>query len=73
MQDALGDLNDIVVQDRLARDAIEPLATRRGELAARKAFAAGRLSGRETARFQSVEKDAKRTFGAFAKAPPFWE
>ena len=73
MQDALGDLNDIVVQDRLARDAIDPPAARRGELAAKKAFAAGRLSGRDTARFQSLEKDAKRTFGAVAKAPAFWE
>jgi CHAD domain-containing protein len=57
VQDALGDLNDIVVQHRLAK----------------KAFAAGRFSKRDTARFQSVGKDAKRTFGALVKAPPFWE
>ena len=35
----------------------------------RKAFAAGRLAGREEARFASALKDAERIYAAFAQAP----
>jgi hypothetical protein len=40
--------------------------------AASKAFAAGRLSGREEGRVASVLKDAERASANFAKAKPFW-
>jgi len=36
------------------------------------AFAAGRLSGRESARFDSVMRTAESTYRKFAKAKPFW-
>ena len=39
---------------------------------AKKAFVAGRLSGREEARTASVLRDAERAYGVFAKAKPFW-
>jgi len=39
---------------------------------AKKAFAAGRLSGHEEARIASVLKDAERAYGGFSKAKPFW-
>jgi hypothetical protein len=39
--------------------------------ARRKAFAAGRLSGREEARIAAVLNDAERVYAAFAAAKPF--
>jgi hypothetical protein len=39
---------------------------------AKKAFAAGRLSGREEARIAAVLNDAERAYAAFAEARPFW-
>ena len=74
LQDTLGDLNDISVHEGLT----ERLATahenggKRQRRAANKAFAAGRLSGREEARIASVLKDAQRAYARFAKARPFW-
>jgi triphosphatase len=75
MQDALGDLNDIAVHEQLAKRTIESHDPRleRIERRSKKAFAAGRLSGREAARVESVLKDAKRAYRAFAKARPFWQ
>jgi inorganic triphosphatase YgiF len=69
MQDALGDLTDIAVHDRLAAREMAS-AGRRGGL--KTAFAAGHLSGRERARFAGVMRDAERACAAFAKAEPFW-
>jgi triphosphatase len=73
LQDALGELNDIVVHEGL----VEGLAQaeehhRRGRAPTRKAFAAGRLSGREESRMASVMKEAQRAYAGFAKAKPFW-
>ena len=39
---------------------------------AKKAFAAGRLSGREEARVPSVLKEAERAHEDLATAKPFW-
>ncbi len=51
LQDALGDLNDIAVHEQLSRRLVAGrLPTASGGGRARKAFAAGRLSGREEAR-----------------------
>ena len=47
-------------------------AAKQREGRAKKAFAAGRLSGREEARVASVLKDAERAYRAFAEAKPFW-
>jgi inorganic triphosphatase YgiF len=74
LQDALGDLNDIAVHEGLSErivDAQDATGKQR-EGRAKKAFAAGRLSGREEARIASVLKDAERAYRAFAKAKPFW-
>ncbi len=74
LQDALGDLNDIAVHETLTQrivDGQEPGGKRRRGRA-KKAFAAGRLSGREEARIVSVLGDAERAYDVFAKAKPFW-
>jgi triphosphatase len=74
LQDALGDLNDIVVHEKLSERFVDGGNTANKARAgrARKAFAAGRLSGREEARIGPVLKDARRAYKAFAKARPFW-
>ena len=75
LQDALGDLNDIAVHEELSKRLLEGSATdgrRRGGRAGEKAFAAGRLSGREEARIAAVLNDAERAYAAFAEAKPFW-
>jgi triphosphatase len=74
LQDALGDMNDIVVHGELAEQFVEA-GDRRGRRArapANKAFAAGRLSGHEQARMASVLKEAEEAYAAFARAEPFW-
>jgi inorganic triphosphatase YgiF len=73
LQDALGDLNDIAVNDKLSEEIVDGMdagAKRRDGRA--EAFAAGRLSGREEARISGVIKQAKRAYAVFAKAGPFW-
>jgi triphosphatase len=74
LQNALGDLNDIAVHEALTERLIDEQIAgdkqRRGR--ARKAFAAGRLSGREEARAASVLRDVERAYGVFARAKPFW-
>jgi triphosphatase len=74
LQDALGDLNDIVVHEKLSERFVDgDSPANKGRVApARKAFAAGRLSGHEEARIAPVLKEAKRAYKAFAKAKPFW-
>jgi inorganic triphosphatase YgiF len=69
----LGDLNDIVVNQRISASLVSSVTTdeRRNEQAW-KAFAAGRLSGREEARFSSVMKVATRAHKAFACTNRFW-
>jgi triphosphatase len=74
LQDALGDLNDIAVHEGLTErivDAQDAGGNQPGGRA-KKAFAAGRLSGREEARIASVLKNAERAYRTFAKAKPFW-
>jgi CHAD domain-containing protein len=53
MQSALGDLNDVMVHEELTQRAIASVnvGRKRWVRRAKKAFAAGRLSGREEARF----------------------
>jgi inorganic triphosphatase YgiF len=71
LQDALGDLNDIAVHEGLTKRTAAQGGKRRS-VRTKKAFAAGRLSGREEARIPSVLKDAECAYGAFAKVKPFW-
>jgi CHAD domain-containing protein len=74
LQDALGDLNDIAVHEALTERMVDTKGImgkrRRGR--AKKAFAAGRLSGREEARVASVLRDAQHSYRIFAKAKPYW-
>lgn len=73
LQDTLGDLNDISMHEGLTkRLANTQQSGTRKPRTANKAFAAGRLSGREEARIDSVLKDAERAYASFAKARPFW-
>ena len=74
LQDALGDLNDIAVHEGLSEQIVDvhDASGKQREGRAKKAFAAGRLSGREEARVASVLKDAERAYRAFAEAKPFW-
>jgi inorganic triphosphatase YgiF len=72
LQDALGDLNDIAVHERLSERIVDAQDASGKQGRAKKAFAAGRLSGREEARIASVLKDAQLAYHAFAKAKPFW-
>jgi inorganic triphosphatase YgiF len=74
LQDALGDLNDIAVHEGLSEWIVDVRDDRgrQREGRAEKAFAAGRLSGREEARIASVLKDAERAYRAFTNAKPFW-
>jgi CHAD domain-containing protein len=74
LQDALGDLNDIAVHEELTERFVEAQAVSGRQPAGRasKAFAAGRLSGREEARIASTLKNAKRAARDLAKAKPFW-
>jgi inorganic triphosphatase YgiF len=74
LQDSLGDLNDIAVHEELSERLAHTKggSRRRRSDPAKKAFAAGRLSGREEARIAPVLEDAQRAYAAFAKAKPFW-
>jgi CHAD domain-containing protein len=74
LQDALGDLNDIAVHEGLTERLVDghDASGQKREGRAKKAFAAGRLSGREEARIASVLKDAERAYRDFGKAKPFW-
>jgi hypothetical protein len=73
LQDALGELNDIAVHERLAeRIAEAQKGTKRRSVRTRKAFAAGQLAGIEEARAASVIKGAQRAYRIFAEAKPYW-
>jgi hypothetical protein len=67
-------LNDITVHEGLTERIADTQETngkgRTGR--AKKAFAAGRLAGREEARVASVLKDAQHAYRVFAKTKPFW-
>jgi triphosphatase len=73
LQACLGDLNDIVVNKRLSASLVSSSISRqRRNDDAWKAFTAGRLSGREEARFSSAMEAAARAQKFFASAKRFW-
>ena len=74
LQDALGDLNDIAVHEELTAQIADTkeITGKRRAGRTKKAFAAGRLSGREEARAISVLKDAQHAYRGFARAKPYW-
>ena len=73
LQDALGELNDIAVNEKLLKQLgdCEDAGAKRHGGRSRKAFL-GHLSGREKALISPVLKEAERAYAAFAKAKPFW-
>jgi len=74
LQDALGELNDIGVHEELSAGLAQEKngdGSRR-KVRAKKAFAAGRLSGHEEARMQSAMAEAERAYRVFARVKPFW-
>jgi CHAD domain-containing protein len=73
LQDALGELNDIAVNEKLLEQLgdSENVGDKRHGGRTRKALVS-RLSGREEARIAPVLKAAKRAYAAFAKAKPYW-
>jgi triphosphatase len=74
LQDALGDLNDIAVHEGLTEQIVDnkDVMGKRRRGRAKKAFAAGRVSGREEARVASVLRDAQRAYRIVAGAKPYW-
>ncbi len=72
LQDALGELNDISVNEKLSERVANGGDAGDGTRRTRKAFAAGRVSGREEARVTSALKAAEQTFAAFVAAKAFW-
>jgi inorganic triphosphatase YgiF len=75
LQDALGDLNDIAVNGKLSEQLLdsEETAGKRRSGRTKKAFAVGRLSGREEALIAPVLKQAQEAYAALTKSKPFWD
>jgi inorganic triphosphatase YgiF len=69
LQDALGDLNDIVVGERLAHEA----AASPGRAETDSAFVAGRITGAQKARVGPLTDRAEAAFKAFRDARRFWK
>jgi triphosphatase len=69
VQDGLGDLNDIAVHENI----ISAAGTRRRRTSRKRAFAAGLLTGREDARFDTAMKAAEVALARFAKTKPYWK
>jgi len=69
VQDALGDLNDIVVGERLAHEA----AVIPGRAETDAAFVAGRITGAQSARIAPLTDRAEAAIAAFRDAKPFWK
>jgi inorganic triphosphatase YgiF len=70
VQDSLGDLNDIVVHQRLSAEAAK--SSRKDGAKSNKAFSAGRIAGHEDMRFRKVLRASKKAFRAFAPAKTYW-
>jgi inorganic triphosphatase YgiF len=69
LQDALGDLNDIVVGAELAHEA----AASPGRAVTDSAFVAGRITGAQRARIAPLTDRAEAALAAFEDAKPFWK
>ena len=69
LQDDLGELNDIIVGERLAHEA----AASPGRSETDSAFVAGRITGAQHARIGPLTDRAEAAIAAFADARPFWK
>jgi triphosphatase len=68
LQHALGDLNDIAVHE----DVITALGAERRRMSAKRAFAAGLLTGGENARLDTTMTAATKAFAELKDAKAFW-
>jgi triphosphatase len=73
LQDCLGDLNDIVMHEKLTTGIgkSSPARSAKG-LGSGRVFAAGLVTGFEEARFNPVLTAAEHAFNAFEKLRPYW-
>ena len=71
MQDRFGDLNDIVMHEKLTT-GIAKASLARSAKGFRRVFAAGLVTGLEEARFKPILTSAEHAFGAFEKLRPYW-
>jgi CHAD domain-containing protein len=69
LQDGLGDLNDITVDENL----ITTTGLRRQRPNPKRAFAAGLLTGREDANLDAAMAAATEGYAAFVEIKPFWQ
>jgi triphosphatase len=71
MQDCFGDLNDIVMHEKLTT-GIGKASLARSAKGSRRVFAAGLVTGLEEARFKPILTAAEHAFNSFAKLGPYW-
>ena len=71
MQDCFGDLNDVIVHEKLT-SRIAKASAARSARPSRRIFAAGLLTGHEEARFKPLLTAAERAFCEFEKLKPYW-
>jgi inorganic triphosphatase YgiF len=69
LQDCLGDLNDIMVDERLIT---ANAGLKEEQKTCSRAFAAGLLAGHDDARFEAALSGAVKTSAALGKVKPFW-
>ncbi len=73
VQDCIGDLNDISVDEHLTAEIATEPASSTKEDRSRRAFAAGVLTGQEEARLNTVMAAAVTSFDRLASAKPLWK
>lgn len=71
MQDCFGDLNDVIVHEKLTT-GIAKASIERSAKPSRRVFAAGLLTGHEEARFKPLLTAAEQAYREFKKLKPYW-
>jgi inorganic triphosphatase YgiF len=72
LQDALGELNDIAVHERLSAQIADDTHDRRRRARTKKVFAAGRVSGHEEARAAPLLVRARQAHDTLSRVRRFW-
>lgn len=72
LQDCFGELNDIVVHEKLTAEIVEAPDAASAK-SPRRVFAAGLLTGHEEARLEPALAASERSFEAFEKLRPYWK
>ena len=71
MQACFGDLNDVIVHEKLTTRIAKASAARSAR-PSRRVFAAGLLTGHEEARFKPLLAAAEDAYRDFRKLKPYW-